>query len=236
MAGPALKATHLWIPAAFALVAGLLLYMAADRGGAAWLLLWPAGNCAAVAAAYFGPGAAVFGKRPDGGRSPAVVLWMLPFFLVNYATWRLQVLLSSEDCCNEVVPGVFVGRRPRPGEYPPGLDLVVDLLAEFPKPACHPPGAAYLCLPTVDGFVPEPGPYADALCRAASSGRVLVHCANGHGRSAAFAAALLALRGTAPGVDEAVDLVRRARPACRLTPAQRDAAVRAAERARQMSE
>ena len=222
-----LKRSHLWIPASFALVAGLLLYMAADRGGAAWLLLWPAGDCAAVAAAYFGPGAAVFGKRPDGARSPAVVLWMLPFFLVNYAVWRLQVLLSSEDCCNEVVPGLWVGRRPRPGEYPPGMELVVDLLAEFPKPAYHPPDAAYICLPTVDGFVPDPGPYAQAVEKAAAAGRVLVHCANGHGRSAAFAAALLVRRGSAADVDAAMELIRKARPACRLTPAQRAAAARA---------
>ena len=224
MADPALKGSHLWIPAAFVLVAGLLLYMAADRGGAAWLLVWPAGNCAAVAGSYFGLGAGVFGKRPDGTRSPAVVVWMLPFFLVNYATWRLQVLISPEDCVNEVVPGLFVGRRPRPGEYPPALDLVVDLLAEFPKPAYHPAEAAYLCLPTVDGFVPEPAPYADAVGEAAKAARVFVHCANGHGRSAAFAAALLVRKGAAADVDGAMALVRNARPACRLTPAQRVAA------------
>ena len=223
----ALKRTHLWIPACFALVAGLLLYMAADRGGGAWLLLWPAGNCAAVAAAYFGAGAGVLGKRPDGGRSPAVAVWMLPFLLVNYATWRLQVLLSSEDCWNEVVPGLYVGRRPRPGEHPPGLHLVVDLLAEFPKSSYHPEGVGYLCLPTIDGFIPAPEPYAGAVARAAAVERVFVHCANGHGRAAAFAAALLVRRRMAPGIDEAMDLIRSARPACRLNPAQRAAAAAA---------
>lgn len=219
-----MKRSHLWIPASFALVAGALLYMAAERGGAHRALLWPAANCAAVAAAYFGPGGRVFGKRADGSRSGAVVAWMLPFLTVQYLTWRLQVLLSPEDAFNEAAPGLFVGRRPRPGEHPPGVELVVDVTAEFAKPAYHPAGVAYAALPTLDAFVPEPAAYAAALAAAAAARSVLVHCANGHGRSAAFMAALLVKKGLARDVDEAMGLIRRARPGCRLNPAQRAAA------------
>lgn len=219
-----MKRSHLWIPASFALVAGSLLYMAAERGGAHWALLWPAANCGAVAAAYFGPGGRVFGKRADGSRAGAVVAWMLPFLTVQYLTWRLQVLLSPEDAFNEAAPGLHVGRRPLPGEHPAGLELVVDVTAEFPKPSYHPEGVAYAALPTLDAFVPEPEAYAALVRKAAAAKSVLVHCANGHGRSAAFAAALLVRRGLAKDVDEAMGLVRRARPACRLNPAQRAAA------------
>lgn len=226
-----MKGSHLWIPACFALVAGLLLYMAAERGGARWLLAWPAANCAAVAAAYFGRGGKVFGKRPDGSRSPAVGVWMLPFLAVQHIVWRLQVLLSPEPCCSEPAPGLFVGRRPLAGEHPPGLDLVVDVTAEFAKPAYHPDGVAYAALPTLDAFVPEPGPYRDLVAKAAAARSVLVHCANGHGRSAAFVAALLVRRGLAADVDAAMALVSKVRPACRLNPAQRAAAMAAARAA-----
>lgn len=221
-----MKRTHLWIPACFVLAAGMLLYLAAERGGAHWALVWPAANCAAVAAAYFGPGARVFGKRPDGSRSVGVVAWMLPFLTVNYLTWRLQVLLSPEDCCNEPAPGLFVGRRPRPGEYPKAA-LVVDLTSEFPKPAYHPSGVDYAALPTLDAFVPDAQAYRQALERAEKAGTVFVHCANGHGRSAAFMAALLVRRGLAADVDAAMLMVAAARPACRLNPVQRAAALSA---------
>ena len=61
----------------------------------------------------------------------------------------------------------------------------------------------------------------DALVEEAfSAGSVFVHCANGHGRSAAFAAALLLRRGLARDVAEAMGIIRRARPACRLNPVQ----------------
>ncbi len=185
---------------------------------------------AAVAAAYFVPGwgGRVFGKRPDGARAGAVVAWMLPFLMVQYLTWRLQVLLSPEDAFNEAAPGLYVGRRPLPGEHPAGLELVVDVTAEFPKPDYHPEGVGYAALPTLDAFVPEPEPYAALVRKAASARSVLVHCANGHGRSAAFAAAVLVRRGLAKDVDEGMALVRRARPACRLNPAQREAAKAAA--------
>lgn len=224
----ATKGPHHWIPASFALVAGMLVYHAAARGGAAWALLWPAADCAAVAAAYYGLGARVFGKRPDGSRRPLVAFLMLPFGAVQYLTWRLQVLLSPEGVFGEAAPGVFVGRRPLPGEHPPGVSLVVDLTAEFAKPAYHPDGAGYLALPTVDGFVPDAAAFRAALDAAAGAGSVFVHCANGHGRGAMFASALLVRKGLAKDVDEAMARVRAARPACRLTPAQRAAAQRAA--------
>lgn len=228
MALPGLKRSHLWVPASFVFVAVMLADLAATTGGAAWALLWPAANCAAVAGGYFGLGAGVFGKRPDGSRSVAVLVWMLPFLCVQYATWRLQVLMTPEDAHNEVAPGIHVGRRPLPGEHPSGVELVVDMTAEFPKPSYHPGGAGYACLPTVDGFVPEPGPYRELLARAAKARVVLVHCANGHGRAAAFASALLVRKGLAKDVDEGLALVRKARPACRLNPIQRTAAADAA--------
>lgn len=220
MTRPWRRRSHVWIPGAFLLVAGLLGLLAAQRGGWAWLLLWPAADCAAVAAAYFGPGARVFGKRRDGSLAPWASLAMLPFIAVLRLVWRLQAGVSPEPCCDEVSPGLFVGRRPLPGEHPAGISLVVDLTAEFSKPRYHPLSAGYLCLPALDAFVPDEAASEPAVERALAAPSVFVHCANGHGRSAAFAAALLLRKGLAADVAEAMALIRRARPVCRINPAQ----------------
>lgn len=215
------KPDHSWIPASFLVFAFLLADLSLERGGPHLVLLWPATNCAAVALAYrFRRGERVFGKRADGAMGGAAAVALLPFRLVIWSVWRVQVALSPERCWDEPGPGLFLGRRPLRGEYPPGIALVVDLTCELPKPRHHPPGVRYLCLPSLDAYVPDAAAFAQALDAAAAVPAVYVHCANGHGRSAAFAAALLLRRGLARDLDEAMTIIRRARPACRLTPAQ----------------
>ena len=101
----------------------------------AWLLLWPAAVMVAVSIAYLVRAPAAFGKRPDG---------TLPFWAwLAWGPWRAFVYMwiahegarriTSEPVGNEVAPGIWVGRRPRPGELPPGVTIVVDLCAEFPR-------------------------------------------------------------------------------------------------------
>lgn len=221
------KGSHLWIPASFLTVAVLLLYLARERGGAWWALIWPAADCAAVGAAYFGPAGKIFGKRGDGTLGGLPRWALFPFRAVSGLVWRLQVALSPEPCCNEVAPGVFLGRRPRAGEYPPELELVVDLTAEFAKPPYHPAAARYRCLATLDAFVPEAAPFLALVDEACAARRVLVHCAQGHGRSAAFAAALLLRKGLARDLPEAMARIRAVRPACALNPVQAALAARA---------
>jgi hypothetical protein len=53
------------------------------------------------------------------------------------------------------------------------------------------------------------------------AGTIYIHCAQGRGRSAALAAALLIARGMAANVDEAEAALSRARPSVRLNSAQR---------------
>lgn len=218
---PREKSSHLWIPGSFLLVAALLSYLAWERRGAYGLMLWPALDCGLVGAAYFGPAGRIFGKRRDGSMAPTQTLLMLPFLLITWMTWYLQVWVSGEDCYNEVAPGLFLGRRARKGELPPEAACVVDLTAEFPKPGYHPDGVDYLCLPTLDAFVSGDEDFAALVEDAASRERVFVHCANGHGRSAAFAAAMLIARKSADSPDAAMKMIHRARPLCALNPVQR---------------
>ena len=206
----------------FAGFSAYLIVLAVHLGGLAWLLLWPALSFLLMAAAYAGQGPAVCGKRPDGGMAWWAVLLLFHYLLLTWAVWHLQRLLSREPACNEVVPGLWVGRRPLARELPPGTDLVVDLTAELPEPRGVVVGRSYVCLPTLDALAPPLDSMRELVKRVAAwPGTALVHCAAGHGRSAVVVAAVLLARGLAASPKEAQQLVRKARPGVSLNRPQR---------------
>jgi protein-tyrosine phosphatase len=209
--------------ALFLVFGGVLGYYGLVSGGWSALLLWPALSLLLVSGAYLGLGANVFGKRPDGRLAWYAVLPLLPFLLGTWGVWHLSRWLRREDRYNEIVPGIYVGRRVLPGELPPRVKTIVDLTAEFPEPANVRRGRRYLCMPTLDASVPADAVlknFLDAVVR--SPGPVYIHCAEGHGRSGMFAAALLCAKGEAKDVGEAIKLLARARPGVRLNRQQRD--------------
>ena len=186
-------------------------------GGLGWLLLWPAVSCVLIGGAYAGLGPRVCGKRPDGRMAWWAVLLLLPFFLTTWAGWRLLRRFSREACCHEVAPGVWVGRWPQPGDLPPDASLIVDLTAEFPARRAVRHGRTYLCVPTLDATAPDETALRAAVETAAAwPGTVYIHCALGRARSAMTAAAVLIRRGLAADAEEAVALMRQARPQIRL--------------------
>jgi protein-tyrosine phosphatase len=206
----------------FLILGAYLIALGAIAGGPGWLLLWPGVSFVLLAGAYAGLGPGVLGKRPDGRLAWWAVVLMLPYLLLTWVVWHVQRRLSKEDCCNEVAPRLWLGRRPFPRELPPGVDLVVDLTAEFPAPRGLTAGRSYRCLPTLDALVPHDPDVENLAAEVASwPGVVYVHCALGHGRSALLAAAVVLRRGLAATPREAEALLRQARPAVRLKPAQR---------------
>src|SRR5438552_2138394 len=149
------------------------------------LLLWPALSFALVGAAYAGLGPGVFGKRPDGRLAWWALVLLGPFLLFTWIVWTFSTRLNGESACDEVVPGLWLGRRLRARELPSGVVLVVDLTAEFRVPRGLTTGRHYRCLPTLDALAPEETAVRlliEELAR--HEGGVLIHCAAGHGRSA----------------------------------------------------
>jgi protein-tyrosine phosphatase len=210
----------------YAFVFGLLsVYVFAAAyllGGWGWLLAWPAVSFLLVTAAYLGLGPRIFGKRSDGRHAWWAVALLLPFLLLTWVVWHLLRLVSREDACNEVAPRLWLGRRPLAAELPPGVDLVVDLTAEFTASAAVVTGRSYLCVPVLDTLAPSEQQLRDVIEHTAGwPGVVYIHCAQGHGRSALVAAALLLRRGLAVDAADAVALLRQARPRVGLQRSQR---------------
>jgi protein-tyrosine phosphatase len=215
--------------ATFFLMGACWLAVAALNGGWWWLLAWPGAGCLFVGLAYALRKPALLGKRPDGTFHPASLLLLSPYFFTTWGAWHVLCRVLREQAGEEVAPGVYVGRRPFSGELPDDVRLVVDMTGEF-LPARGVRGAggrSYFCVPTLDGSAPPDSALANVLERIAArgdaegSGSVYIHCAQGRGRSAALAAAVLIARGLASNVDEAEKLMARARPVVRLNAAQR---------------
>ena len=185
---------------------------------AAWILIWSGLSFCAVAAAYALQRPCVFGKRMDGTMAWGPCASLLPFLLLTWLLWYCQTCFSREAVCDEVAPGLWLGRRAGLEELPPDITLIVDLTSEFCEAQAVRAGRAYLCLPTLDNAASAPEAFRNAVREIVSyGGAVYIHCALGHGRSALVAAAVLMARGLAFDPEDALARVKQARPGDRLS-------------------
>lgn len=189
------------------------------------------------------------GRLPLARRAAfAPYLWMVRQWALKKRAWRL------EDRYNVIVEGpegraslagagataplagprrVYLGCWPEGGRRhlpvdasPAGAALaVVDVTCELQRTHQR---LEYLCLPTWDTRGPDAGQMAEGLRwaeRAMGDGNDLyVHCAHGHGRSAAFVSALIVHMGLAPDVAAAAAHLKRRRPRVKMNAEQTRAA------------
>lgn len=200
----------------YALAAVSTGWLALNLGGAGLWLLWPAASLVLVAGAYllFGPSA--FQKRQDGRMTLGAQMLFAPHIVgawLNSRAWTCR--LNPADV---VIPGLLLGRLPRRADLDQlGIAAIVDLSAEMP---CSSSGRRYVSLPMLDLIAPQTE-QLDAAVQAiqtayathAAQGPILVCCALGFSRSALSVAAWLLSSGKAASPEDAIDIVRQARPA-----------------------
>jgi len=184
-------------------------------------LVWPAVSLAIAAGAYFGLYAGIACKQ-DGRLSLAARVVMAPWLFGQ----RLSLLYYRRQCLpwNEIAPNVWMGRRLNDREaaiaVTDGVTAVLDLTGECS--AARPfLGAAYLNLQVLDLTAPTPGQLraaADFISAHRKTGVVYVHCKIGYSRSAAGVGAWLIDTGLAATAEEAVALMRAARPSLVVRP------------------
>ncbi|ROU04506.1 phosphatase PAP2/dual specificity phosphatase family protein [Lysobacter enzymogenes] len=204
-----------WTLAALYAAAAALCAWAAGRlsagalGGWALWLWWPAASLALVALNYALLGPLGFQKRDDGRLSVAARWLLAPYLLGAWINSRLWTRRAPQPV--PVTDGVWLGRIPGRGGRA-RFAAVVDVCAELSLMDAREGDAVR---PMLDLVAPTPAQLldaAEAITARQGRGEVLVCCALGYSRSAAAVAAWLLRSGRAASVDEAVAIVRRARP------------------------
>lgn len=200
----------------FATVAVLLVALALLFRGWHLLLLWPAVSFGVVAVGYLYFGPIVFGKSSRGVLSAFSQLLLLPYLLYLWSVWHALRLVKREPAFNQLTDNVFIGRRLLSHELPDNINHVVDLTCEFNESNAL-RSTSYHSFPILDGFVPSVVDLQEwVLAVAAMPSNVYIHCAEGHGRTGLFAAALLLTIGHSKTPDEALEFIRSKRPMVRL--------------------
>lgn len=207
------------------------LYPLALGGGAWWALAWPGGGFVAVGLAYALGAHRVFGKRADGTLAPLRVVALAPYLGFTWAVWHAVRRLGREPATTRLAPALVLARRLLPGEVPDDVAVIVDLTAEFVERAGVTRGRRYVSLPILDGGVPGADAVAATIASLPATTPVLIHCAQGHGRTAMVAACVLLDRGEAATAGDAVERILAVRPGARMSRSQR-AFVEAYARAR----
>ena len=197
--------------------------VAADRGGPwAWLLFYPAFSFGVVAAAYLFSAPGVFGKRFDGRRSRLGTLLVLPYVLYVSAVWHVVRLLSREPKISVLNDDIVLSRRLLGHELPEDIASVVDLTCEFTEPKDGWDLQSYVCHAMLDGTASTSAEIlelADEIIKTPKP--VLIHCAQGHGRTGLVNAAVLIASGEAQTVEDAIAMIQAVRPGVELNKAQR---------------
>lgn len=188
-----------------------------------WLIFWCGISFLILGIAYAGLGAVVFGKQKNGKIHIISLGLMFPYFLLTWVIWHIQRLISQEDCCNQIIPGIWLGRRPLDYELPLNISLIVDLTAEFPEPPNIISGKTYICIPTLDTQIPNKYIFNKLIQTIANwEGNVYIHCALGHGRSATVVAGVLIAKRLVNNLEEAEKLLKAARPGIKFSQVQRN--------------
>jgi len=221
----------------YGLGAAAMLILAAMNQPWGNLLLWPGLALGIVATAYWGVGPGIFLKR--GGRLAPwsrVVLW--PVLLGQYLS--LLYYRRQGRPWDVVVPGVVIGRKLNAAEAVAasgrGVTAVLDLTAEFSEAAPF-LATTYHNLPILDLTAPTPQQLQEGvtfISEQTSTGTVYVHCKIGYSRSAAVVGAYLLATGRVATAEEALQFLRKVRPAIVVRP-EAWSALRAFEQSRKMN-
>lgn len=201
----------------FGIVSILLAVTAVTNGSWLLILLWPAASFGIVCAGYLYLGAKVFGKRPSGRLAIVNQFFLFPYLIITWSCWYALRRITRQKPYHDLTENILVGRRLLSTELPEGIVHVVDLTSEFSEPQKL-RSLSYFSFPILDGSIPNRELMLDWVEQVANlSGKVYIHCAEGHGRTGMFTAILLVKMGCFQTSLDAISFIQSKRPLVRLS-------------------
>ena len=180
------------------------------------MALWPAVSFAVVAFGYFRVGPAVFGKSANGTMALPNQAILLPYLLYLWSVWRFIRLVKREPAFDALTEHIVVGRRLLSNEIPDNIDHVIDLTCEFTETKVL-RSISYFSFQILDASAPPLDQLHMWVQQSLElKGRLYIHCAEGHGRTGLFAAALLLHQGQCSSPEDAIRFIQSKRPLVRL--------------------
>ena len=158
-------------------------------------------------------------KTPNGRVNVLSYMLFWPYFMANHGVLGLYRLFSKENPCDEILPGLYLGRKLWSWDHAlltqRNISAIVDITAEWSEANFILKNCAYLSIPVLDMCPPTLIQLRQAISwidKEVLQHGVFVHCAAGHGRSATLVAAYLLHAGTVRDVQEAIAFIKTKRP------------------------
>jgi protein-tyrosine phosphatase len=189
------------------------------RGGHYGWLLWPALSWLIVAISYGSGDVNWYGKTKAGNRNWFCRILLLPYLALLHIIWHLKNWISTEAPYHYILPNLIVARRLSASEIPANVGFIIDLTAEFLDPPNIRNHPGYICHPILDAGIEAESILLKLIHQTYTepSKIVLIHCANGHGRTGMVAAIWLLANGKAATPEDAIKLLKSIRPGIGLS-------------------
>lgn len=178
--------------------------------------LWCATAAGLLSKAYQENDALGLGKMEDGRQSLSGFITFFPYLIPLWIRQFFITRCTKEPAYNEVLPGIFIGKRLSAAKaLPKECTTIVDLCAEFPEAKSIRSMPGYKSFPILEASICSKEEFCKFIETLPERG-IYIHCGQGHGRTGFFTAAFLLERGYAKSVDEAEKMLVTARPKLKL--------------------